>query len=196
MRNKTPDGKDVREIIEEALEKHAAAAASEDGGAHGTAVGELLDTHNPHLPGRVLVRWLNTACQELEQWVQAERHLSLRKGDRVLLTLPMGWKQWVVTGVLARESAKPVEQPEHATELKLQPGETVRILAHNGSALVTVRQGAEGPVVELGNGNVELKAARTLRLAADTIELSSKNGGIDLRTEGDTIVRARTIRLN
>jgi hypothetical protein len=61
---------------------------------------------------------------------------------------------------------------------------------------MTLRQGPDGPVVELGDGNVELAAARTLRLSADTIELVSAAGGIDLRTEGDTVVRAQVIRLN
>jgi hypothetical protein len=196
MRNKTPDGKDIREIIEAALEGQAAVAASDAHASPGTIVGELIDTHNPHLPGRVLVRWLTPQGQDSQAWVQVERHLSLRKGDRVLLTLPMGWQQWVVTGVLGRENKEPVEEPQHATELRLAPGQNIRILAHDGSALVTVKQGPDGAVVELGNGNVELKAARTLRLTADTIEIQAAQGGVDLRTEGDAVVRARTIRLN
>ena len=45
MRNKTPDGKDVREIIEAALEGQAAVLASDANASPGTIVGELLDTH-------------------------------------------------------------------------------------------------------------------------------------------------------
>ena len=196
MKNRLPDGRNLKELVESALEGQAAVDATDEGESRGTVVGELLDTHHPHLPGRVLVRWLNTARESVERWVQAERHLSLHKGDRVLLTLPLGWKQWVVTGALGQEGAPPVPDEENISQLSLQPREVLQILSHGGSPLVTIRQGVNGPEVELGSGHVELKAARTLRLKADTIELVSANGGIDVRSSGDAVFRARTIRLN
>lgn len=196
MQNRTPDGKTFQEVIEEALEGRAAQAASAGVEAAGCIVGEVLDTHHPHLPGRVFVRWLDAEHQTVELWVQAERHLRLRKRDRVILTMPTGWKQWVVTGALGRELEPPPEPTEAVPELKLEPGQAVRIVSHDGTALITVRQGVDGPELQLGTGNVELKAARTLRITADTIELHAKQGGVDLRAEGDTVVRARTIRLN
>lgn len=196
MQNRTPDGKTFQEVIEEALEGRVAEAASEGVEAAGCIVGEVLDTHHPHLPGRVFVRWINAEHKPVELWVQAERHLRLRKGDRVILMMPTGWKQWVVTGALGRDLETPPEPTEDVPELQLEPGQAVRIVNHDGTALITVRQGVDGPELQLGTGNVELKAARTLRIAADTIELHAKHGGVDLRTEGDAVVRARTIRLN
>jgi hypothetical protein len=196
MQNRTPDGKTFQEVIEAALEGQAAVEAGEAVEASGCIVGEVLDTHHPHLPGRVFVRFVNGKLEAIERWVQAERHLRLRKGDRVILTMPTGWKQWVVTGALGRDlAAQPVEEAD-TPELRLEPGQAVRIVTHDGTALVTVRQGVEGPELELGSGNVELRAARTLRLRADTIELHAEHGGVDLRTEGDAVLRARTIRLN
>lgn len=159
-------------------------------------MGEVLDTHHPHLPGRVLVRWLELDGKEVERWLQRERHLSLLKGDRVLVTLPVGWNQWIVTGALGRESREPAVDVENARELCLGPGETLRVLSHEGQALLTLTQGTDGPVLQLGDGNVELKVARTLRIKADTVELAAGEGGIDLRTDGDSVMRARTIRLN
>ncbi len=47
-----------------------------------------------------------------------------------------------------------------------------------------MRQGVDGPGLQLGTGNVELKAARTLRIAADTIELHAEHGGVDLAPRG------------
>lgn len=196
MQNRTPDGKTFQEVIEAALEGRVAEAASQGVEAAGCIVGEVLDTHHPHLPGRVFVRLINAEHQAVELWVQAERHLRLRKGDRVILMMPTGWKQWVVTGALGRDLEPPPEPTEDVPELKLEPGQAVRILSHDGTALITVRQGVDGPELQLGTGNVELKAARTLRIAADTIELHAQHGGVDLRTEGDAVVRARTIRLN
>jgi hypothetical protein len=198
MHNRTPDGKRFQEVMEAALEEQAASAASDERESAGIIVGEVLDTHHPHLPGRVFVRWLNAERRATEAWVQAERHLELRKGDRVLLTLPTGWQQWIVTGALGRElqSSRPAPAADDAHEIRLAPGQTLRILAHDGAPLLSVRQGVDGPELQLGTGNVELKAARTLRLTADTIELRAEHGGVDLRTEGDAVLRARTIRLN
>lgn len=196
MHNRTPDGKTFHEVIEAALEGQAANNAADGVEAAGCIVGEVLDTHHPHLPGRVFVRWISAERKPIEHWVQAERHLRLRKGDRVIMTLPTGWKQWIVTGALGREVERPPEEESALPELRLAPGQGVRITSHDGTPLLTVRQGVEGPVLELGSDNVELKAKRTLRLTADTIELHAKHGGVDLRTDGDAIVRARTIRLN
>ncbi len=196
MQNRTPDGKTFQEVIEAALEGQASVAASDGVESANCIVGELLDTHNPHLPGRVFVRWINSEHKATEHWVQAERHLRLRKGDRVIMTMPTGWKQWVVTGALGRElDSTPTEEAD-VPELRLAPGQTLRIASHDGTPLLTVRQGVDGPELQLGTGNVELKAARTLRLTADTIELHAKHGGVDLRTDGDAVVRGRTIRLN
>jgi len=215
MKGLTPDGQTLSELLETTLAGTAVSGPRVVEGAvnaAGTAgalkpaapespvstvvVGEVLDTHHPHLPGRVLVRWLDHQGVLADRWLQRERHLSIRKGDRVLLTLPAGWREWVVTGALGRESSEPIEDVENASNMRLGPGETLRILSHEGRPLMTLRQGPDGPIVELGEGNVELAAARTLRLSADTIELVSAAGGIDLRTEGDTVVRAQVIRLN
>jgi hypothetical protein len=197
MKGLTPDGQTLSELLETTL---AGTAVSGERAAEShvstVVVGEVLDTHHPHLPGRVLVRWLDHQGVLADRWLQRERHLSIRKGDRVLLTLPAGWREWVVTGALGRESSEPIEDVENASNMRLGPGETLRILSHEGRPLMTLRQGPDGPIVELGEGNVELAAARTLRLSADTIELVSAAGGIDLRTEGDTVVRAQVIRLN
>jgi len=215
MKHVRDHGQTLRDLVESALEQSLSggpigrvvdgALCSEDSNATpptvpspkgAVAVGEVLDTHHPHLPGRVLVRWLELDGKEVERWLQRERHLSLLKGDRVLVTLPVGWNQWIVTGALGRESRETAPDAENASEMRLGPGQTLRVVSHEGQPLLTLLQGPEGPVLALGDGNVELKVARTLRIQADTVELSAGAGGIDLRTEGDSVMRARTIRLN
>ena len=208
MRSKPSDGRELVELLEAALDEQAGLASSGDSSRADVVVGQVLDTHHPHLPGRVLVRWL-AEQGEVDRWVHAERHLRLRKGDRVLLTLPRGFAQWVVTGALggavneavdpetaARATAEEACNGEAPLQLRLSPGEAVEIISHNGKILLVIQQGAEGPVLQLGSGNVELSSERTLRLTADTIELAAGQGGVDVRTEGETLVRARTIRLN
>src|SRR5688572_837171 len=108
MKNHRGDGRSVSDLLEAALEKSlagsAAATVSPAAGAAGSpmVVGEIVDTHHPHLPSRVFVRWWPSAEKEESAWLHHERHLALRKGDRVLVTLPIGWAEWVVTGALTR----------------------------------------------------------------------------------------------
>jgi hypothetical protein len=205
MKNDCTDRQDLRELLEAALEAGLETSAASGvrrapsavAATSSVVVGEIVDTHHPHLPGRVLVRWLDADGVAVESWLQRERHLSLRTGDRVLLTLPSGWTDWIVTGALGREPTPPApDSNEQHSILHLQPGETLEVRSHDGVPLLTLRQGQEGPVLELSNGNLELAAPRTLRLRADTVEIISANGGIDVRTEGDAVLRARTIRLN
>lgn len=175
-----------------ALPKSAVAALP---GLPSVIVGEVVETRHPERPGRVLVQWRSRDRQPMTEWLLPERHLSLRIGDRVLLALPEGWNEWIVTGALGGEPTAAMAPPDHERQVVLEPGEVVRFVAHDGRPLVTVRQSPEGPLVELGDGNVELKAGQTLRLSGKTVEITASSG-IDVRTEGDTVVRGRTIRLN
>jgi len=204
MKNERPDST-LRDLLEDAFEKALDQEPAPSGvrrvekGVAATSavvVGEVLDTHHPHLPGRVLVRWLDPDGALLERWLLRERHLSLRAGDRVLVTLPVGLLEWVVSGALGSESSQPLPDESNRSCVRLQPGEVLEVQSCEGARLLTLRQGPDGPVLELGSDNLELSAARTLRLRADTVEIVSAHGGIDLRTDGDAVVRGRTIRLN
>ena len=53
-----------------------------------------------------------------------------------------------------------------------------------------------GPRVELHQRDVALEMPGRLRIGAERIELHSREGGVDIRSDGDTIVRSRIIRLN
>jgi hypothetical protein len=211
MKNQRPDGQTVRDLLEAALEKsltgNASATVSRTGSAAGSpvVVGEIVDTHHPHLPSRVLVRWWPSADKEESAWLHHERHLALRKGDRVLVTLPLGWSEWVVTGALTRAaapaSAEDAVTPHLALDvearaLRLEPGQSVIVIGSDGAPLLRVHQGPQGPIIELERDQVELKARRRLRLSADTVEIAAGQGGIEVRTNGDAVVRAHAIRLN
>ena len=239
MKNERPDGQNLRDLLEAALAQSLGAhpppssaapdvappsppAASSPAAGSPVAgspvvVGEIVDTHHPHLPGRVLVRWWPSADAERSEWLHHERHLTLVRGDRVLVTLPLGWAEWLVTGALGRAPSPPAEaapQPSAATaegpgsaplaalphagsaRLQLEPGEVLIIVGHDGQPLLQVRQTPDGLQLELGRDQLELKARRRLRLSADSIEIAAGPGGIDVRTDGDAVTRARTIRLN
>jgi hypothetical protein len=198
MKNLIPEAQDLQRLVEAALEEQRTKHPVEVSALGSTAVGDVLDTHHPTLPGRVLVRWLDEASNPREEWLEPERHLSLVKGDRVLITRPTGWPEWVVTGALGFRAAAGPSHGERGAgpSLTLAPGETLSVLGHGGQPLVVLHQGAQGPRLEITGENLEISAKNTLRLSAGTLELVSGDGGTDLRTEGDVVVRGRFIRLN
>jgi hypothetical protein len=220
MNNQRPDGQSLRALLEAALARSlgtsapspAPPVAPAGSPISGSAVagspvivGEIVDTHHPHLPGRVLVRWWPSADGERSEWLHHERHLTLARGDRVLVTLPLGWSEWLVTGALGRPQnpapesieAPAAANPTEATpRLQLEPGQALLIVGHDGEPLLQVRQAPEGLRLELVRDQLEIKAQRRLRLSADSIEIAAGSGGVDVRTEGDAVTRARAIRLN
>jgi hypothetical protein len=214
MNNQRPDGQSLRALLEAALAHSLGTSAPSPAPPVASAgplsgspviVGEIVDTHHPHLPGRVLVRWWPSADSERSEWLHHERHLTLARGDRVLVTLPLGWSEWLVTGALGRPQhpapeateAPAAASPIEATpRLQLEPGQALLIVGHDGQPLLQVRQAAEGLRLELVRDQLEIKARRRLRLSADSIEIAAGPGGVDVRTDGDAVTRARAIRLN
>jgi hypothetical protein len=227
MNNERPDGQSIRALLEAALARSLGTSAApspappvERAGSpisgspvsgspisgSPVVVGEVVDTHHPHLPGRVLVRWWPSADGERSEWLHHERHLTLARGDRVLVTLPLGWSEWLVTGALARTPAPAPESTDAAAtatiptegtpRLQLEPGQALLVVGHDGQPLLQVRQAPDGLRLELVRDQLEIKAQRRLRLSADSIEIAAGPGGVDVRTEGDAVTRARAIRLN
>jgi hypothetical protein len=195
MKNVIPEG--LQEVVGAVLGKPELERRPQDPPAGNVlVVGDVLDTHHPTLPGRILVRWLDDALVTQEDWLEPERHLSLVKGDRVLVTRPAGWREWIVTGALGRRPAAAATMGPAIETLRLGPGEGLMIEGHDGTPLVTLHQGPQGPRLEVSSDSLEISARKTLKLSAHTIELISDDGGIELRTAGDTVVRGRFIRLN
>lgn len=200
MKNPDREGRELTTLIERALDHAGRAEVARPpamGASSLTVVGKIVDTHHPHLRSRVFASWLDDGQQATERWVRYERHLRLHRDDQVLLTRPAGWSEWIVVGVLASEATDEAEStPVVDRELVLGPGEAVSIVGHDRQPLMRVQQGERGPVVEFCQAHVELKAARTLRLTGDCVEIEAGQGGVDIRTPADAVVRAHRIRLN
>lgn len=172
-----------------------------------TWVGEVVDTHHPDATGRIKVRWAEASGTPLERWLACLRNIKPRRGERVLLEQPGNWPEPLVVGSFdavdvcdacdaGSADTASAHDVERAASLKLEPGQCVSIADAQGKVLMQVHASQEGPVVRFLESNVEFEAAGKLRLAAQTLEFEGGRGGIDLRTEADTVVRARYIRLN
>jgi hypothetical protein len=168
---------------------------------NGTLVGECLDTHNPHLPQRVLVRARNEDGKPVVAWLPVLADLRVRVGHKVLLSKPDNWPEPVVIGTVVG-----LERPEDdegratsvdgASTLRLEQGQAIVITDPSGQPMIELQATVDGPRVSLLRADLEIDTAGCLRIAAERIELCAREGGVDIRTNGDAVVRGRVIRLN
>lgn len=163
-----------------------------------TLIGEVTDTHHPDAIGRIRVQWTMQDGSACERWLECLDGVKPRIGDRVLLQSPANWPEYLVSGLLKRAGhGNPVEATvEPALVLALEPDKCVQVSDASGCPLLQVRASPDGPVVTLLNRDVNIEVAGKLRLAAQTLELEGGRGGVDIRTDADTVVRSRYIRLN
>ncbi|AKJ30914.1 hypothetical protein [Caldimonas brevitalea] len=187
----------LRQLLQQAATPTEPARPAASAGGGTSLVGEVMDTHHPDLPGRVFVQWLSETGQSCEQWLACVRGAAANRGDRVLLEQPANWPEKLVTGVLITDqeaSARPAEAV--AQTLELPHDQCVRITDDAQRPLLEVYASSQGPVVRLLGDALTLEAPKTLKLQAETLELQAGRGGVDIRTEADTVVRSRYIRLN
>lgn len=163
-----------------------------------TLIGEVTDTHHPDALGRVRVKWSMQDGSACERWLECVDGVKPRIGDLVLLQSPENWPEYLVSGLLKRAGrGEPIEPAvEPAVVLGLEADQCVQVSDAAGCPLLQVRASPDGPVVTLLNRDVNIEVAGKLRLAAQTIELEGGGGGVDIRTDADTVVRSRYIRLN
>jgi len=161
-------------------------------------LGEVIDTHHPDVPGLLFVRWIDGNGVSTERWLQRMRGAVPKRGDRVLLQQPANWPEKIVMAVLDDGRSGDMIEPSVANgpTIQLATEQCVRIADFNGNDLLEVHTSANGPVVRLMNRNATFEVPGKLRFQADTIEFEGGRGGVDIRTEADTVVRSRYIRLN
>lgn len=160
-------------------------------------LGEVIDTHHPDLPGYVFVRW-SSGSENYQRWLECVRAVTPRRGDRVLLEQPANWPEALVVATLEPPYPGTTQAPqcEASQVIAVPSGRCVRVTDARGNPLVEIQGSSQGPVVRLVGDDVDLQVAGKLRLQAGAIELRGGRGGVDIRTEAETVVRGRFIRLN
>ncbi|KVL16128.1 hypothetical protein WJ45_30400 [Burkholderia ubonensis] len=163
-----------------------------------TLIGEVTDTHHPDAMGLIRVKWSMQDGNTSERWLECVDGVKPGIGDRVVLQSAANWPEHLITGLLKRkgrgEPVEPIVEP--AVALALESDKCVQVSDASGCPLLQVRASPDGPVVTLLNRNVNIEVAGKLRLSAQTLELEGGRGGVDIRTEADTVVRSRYVRLN
>lgn len=164
--------------------------------SNGPLVGQVMDTEHPTLRGRVLVRMATPSGDTDERWLPTLQGLAVRELDRVLVTQPTNWPEPVVTGVIDGFARRPEIRRDSKAALELLGDESVRVLSHDGSELVEVFQGEEGPVVRLLQADVNLELEGRLRISAKSLLFEARVGEARIEAKEDVVLRGEGVRLN
>lgn len=185
--------------LEEMLEEASPALAEpllRASGVTTSLVGEVVDARHPSLRGRVRVRWSDLEGQLFEKWLPALQGLPVRVSDRVLLTQPSNWPEYVVTGVIDGFARRPEVDREEKASLELKRDEALRVKSQSGEDLLELFDTETGPVVRLLGPDVDLDLPGKLRIRAGSIELEAKRGQARITASDDVVVRGETVHLN
>lgn len=185
----------LEEMLEQA-ESPAAEPLLRAPGITTSLVGEVVDDRHPSLRGRIRVRWSDLEGQIFEKWLPALQGLPVRISDRVLLTQPSNWPEYVVTGVLDGFARRPEVEREEKAALELKRDEALRVRSQSGEDLLEVFEDENGPVVRLLTGDVDLEIKGKMRLRAESIELEATRGAARVTASDDVIVKGETVHLN
>lgn len=161
----------------------------------GSMVGVCLNREHPVLTGRCLVHWRD-ADGGHEEWLPCLNGLKPEVHDHLLLLKPENAGESIVIGVVDGLKKKTEREPAPGPSVQLKEKEALHILAADGSPLLEVRQGEQGPVVRLLNQDLEIETAGDLRLNARSISLKARQGEIQMEATDDVVVKGEIIRLN
>jgi len=161
----------------------------------GDWVGTVVDADHPTLVGRVRVTW-EGAGPNAARWMPALTHLSIREGDRVLVSSPKFLDEPVVGGVLDGFRRRPEPTREQKMGLTLERDETIQVLTREGSPLLSLHYEDTGPVVRLLDNDVNLEMEGRLRLSAKSIAFAAREGGIDIEANDDVRIAGEMVKLN
>jgi hypothetical protein len=183
-------------LIHQVLRTTATATTPASPTANINLVGECLEEEHPVLGQRVKVSWIDADGVARQEWLAPLQNLVVRRGDRVLLTLPANWPEPLVTGVL--------DSLHRAEPAPLRPGPTVRLRAderlsiagEDGQELLELRQTEGGPLLRLLGGDMDLEFPGRLRLSATEIALEARRGDVRVDASDDVKVRGEVIELN
>lgn len=196
FRDERSDSGGALAVLEDLLQATSIRGSHEAPAADVLLMGECIDAVHPTLRGRILVRWSISGGGSMERWLPTLYRLPVREGDRVLLARVGNLDEAVVLGVMDGFSRRPEPALREVATLELASDECVTIRSTDGSELVQVRQGEQGPVVRLLQSDVDLELPGSLRLKAEDIRLEARQGRVELSATDDVIVRGEIIRLN
>lgn len=160
-----------------------------------TLIVECIASEHPTLSGRVRVRW-RIGAEEHTEWLPSLRGLSIREGDRLLVSRPGNWDEAIVIGVVDGFARRDKPAKRAAAELTLQPDEAICVRSSAGDALFEITSGENGPEIAFGRRDVEISVDGGLRFNAKRIAMHATEGEARIEASDDVVVVGENIHLN
>jgi len=163
-----------------------------------SVVATVTEERHPSLPGRVRLAWEDADGAARADWALTLRGVSPRPRDRVLAVFPGNGAEPVVTGILDRLLDAEEAPAEDGPQLRVAPGEALRIAGPDGTPWLEIAEDPDGggPRLRFLVAVEGLDLPGVLRLAADSVEIAARRGEIRLDAHGDVRVRGEIVRLN
>jgi hypothetical protein len=167
-------------------------------------VARCVDDRHPVLQGRARIRWESRMEPEGEAdeddtegtWVPVLRGVSVRKGDRLLVLRPDGWEEPVVVGVIDGYRRRAEVPVEGGPTLEMKEDEALTVRSADGTPVVRIRVGSEGPEVQLLSASTRIRLPDDLELSARSLLFRAEEGGVRIEAHDDVVVRGEMIKLN
>ncbi len=181
------------------------------------AVGVCLEDRHPVLQGRVLVQVgggpespspdsrptpsapdasIDADVHPTRSWLPVLRGISVRRRDHLLLIHPHGWEEAVVVGVIDGFRRRDEVPVEGGPALELKGDEALTIRDREGTPILRVREGTDGPEIQLLSEASRIRLPGALDISASQIRIEARDGGVVIEANDDVEVRGEVIRLN
>lgn len=153
---------------------------------------ECIDVRHPTLQGRVQIRWQ----ESIERWIPTLHGQSIRRGDRLLVQMPLGGSEPIVIGVVDGFLPRPEPDRTVAAKIEVKRDETLQVCSQEGQPLVEIVHDDKGPVVRLLQSDTRVDVKGKLSISAAELELSAVKGKVRIEASDDVDVVGETIHLN
>lgn len=184
-----------KSLLEELLESPQR-GMGEQAAAMPPLLGMCIDEDHPAMCGRAKIAWQLPDGTGHEAWLARIHSVTVRKGDRVIVQQLANHSEPVIMGVLDGLAPRRMAEKVPGPTIPLKQDESLRVRADDGTELMEVYQGEDGPVLRILNPDMDLELPGKLRIRAKSITLAAKEGAIELDASGNVVVKGEDISLN
>ncbi len=161
-----------------------------------SVIGICVKSEHLTLKNRCLVQWTDAEKQENRYWLPCLNGVTPQVHDNLLIFYPNNWSEPVIVGVLDSIKKKVDRDPVPGPAVQLNKQEALHILNADGTPLVEVRQGKNGPILRLMNEDIDIEVPGKLCFSAKSIDMAALQGEVNIKATDDVIVKGETIQLN
>jgi len=157
-------------------------------------IAECVADEHPVFTGRARCRFQREGAEE--SWLPCLFGVRPRPGDRVLVMRPSGEPHGLVVGVVDGFRRRVEADPRAAHVRRIGADEVIRIEREDGAPMIELRASDKGATVRLLSKDVSLAAEGSLEIAAESVSIAARAGGVRVKAADDVEIAGEHIHLN